>query len=151
MWYGGCQCDDVNSSGCCDRQFLMYANSSDGIAWEKPNLGRFDATPYFPGIPKAKAKANNIIMYGGGLGIYRDRHEADPSKRFKIAGGAPGWNVPGRCGASICRCDGQPGWPQECAVATGASPDGIQGWREVQALNVADPVAICPGSPSPGR
>ena len=50
-----------------------------GLVWNKPSLGRYDASKYFPAIPKAQAKENNIVMYGGGLGMYKDHHEVDPS------------------------------------------------------------------------
>ena len=67
----------------------MYANSTDGLRWRKPDLGIYDATNHFPAIPKAEAKQNNIVMYGGGLGVFKDAHETNPALRYKIAGGSP--------------------------------------------------------------
>lgn len=63
LWYGGCQCKNAPPKpdpACCHAQFLMYANSSDGIEWTKPSLGLYDATRYFPQIPKERAKDNNV-------------------------------------------------------------------------------------------
>lgn len=69
----------------CGSQILLYANSSDGYTWEKPNLGIFDVKEVRPDLAKY-GKENNIIMKGGGLGIYHDLHEANASRRFKCFG-----------------------------------------------------------------
>ena len=71
LWYGTCF-EPHN----CGKQLLLFANSSDGIAWTKPHLGRYDLAAVFPALAKL-GKANNIVMYGGGLGVYRDEHEPD--------------------------------------------------------------------------
>ena len=97
-----------------------------GLVWNKPSLGRYDASKYFPAIPKAQAKENNIVMYGGGLGMYKDHHEVDPSKRYKLAGGSP---------AGCYSSDGS----GDCAVATAASPDGINDWKVIQKLAFSKP------------
>merc|ERR1712176_809040 len=73
--YGDCV------KGCCS-QILLYANSSDGITWEKPNLGLFDVKEVRSDLAKY-GKENNIIMKGGVLGIYRDMLEVNASRRFK--------------------------------------------------------------------
>ena len=67
LWYGGCGLPND-----CKDQFVMYANSTDGLRWRKPDLGIYSATQHFPAIPKAEAKQNNIVMYGGGLGVLRE-------------------------------------------------------------------------------
>ena len=36
LWYG-----NIGDGG----QYLLYANSTDGIAWNKPDLGRYDLRP----------------------------------------------------------------------------------------------------------
>jgi hypothetical protein len=65
-------CSSVHS---CSKQLLLFANSSDGITWTKPNLGMYKPLP-----------ASNIVMEGGGLGIIRDTHEQNSSRRFKCFG-----------------------------------------------------------------
>lgn len=62
-WYGDC----VKG---CGSQILLYANSSDGLQWEKPDLGLFDVKEVRPDLASIGTK-NNIIMKGGGLGIYK--------------------------------------------------------------------------------
>jgi hypothetical protein len=109
MWYGTCGASDS-----CGHQFLLYADSPDGLNWTKPDLGRYNLSKYFPEA-KSFGKNNNIIMYGGGLGIYHDHHEVDPDKRFKISGGSP---------AGCYNVDGS----STCVVGTAASPDGISNW-----------------------
>ena len=112
LWYG--TCGAVHS---CSKQYLLYANSTDGMQWNKPGLNRYA----FNGN-----KANNIVMYGGGLGIYRDEHETDPAKRFKISGGSP---------AGCYSDDGT----SNCVVGTAASPDGINSWSAVTPLKWPKP------------
>ena len=55
-----------------------YAVSEDGFNWEKPSLGQVD----FEG-----SKENNIVGADGWRsfkgGIFVDKNEHDPSKRFK--------------------------------------------------------------------
>ena len=111
LWYGGC------SSANCSVQFLMYANSSDGLEWTKPQLRLFNASELFPTIPRPSALENNIVMTGGGLGIYRDQHEPDAAKRYKLSGGSP----------AACFAN-----KYQCVSGTAASPDGISGWQVVQ-------------------
>jgi hypothetical protein len=64
---------------------ICYATSKDGIYWDKPELGlvEFDGN-----------KKNNIVMRGGhfegvfsgphGAGVFKDVHESDPAKRYKM-------------------------------------------------------------------
>ena len=55
---------------------LCYAASTDGIHWEKPELGLVE----FNG-----SKQNNIVMRGvNGAGVFKDEHETDPTKRYKM-------------------------------------------------------------------
>jgi hypothetical protein len=120
LWYGTCF-EPHN----CAKQLLLFANSSDGIAWTKPHLGRYDLAAVFPALAKL-GKANNIVMYGGGLGVYRDEHEPDAAKRFKISGGSP---------AGCFSDDGA----SDCVVGVAASPDGIGDWTGVSALGWPSP------------
>ena len=64
---------------------ICYAISEDGIHWEKPNLGLID----FEGN-----KSNNIVWRGKdqdanhwrgphGAGIFKDKYEKDPNRRYK--------------------------------------------------------------------
>ena len=59
-----------NESGLC------YAFSEDGIKWTKPELGLVD----FEGSRK-----NNLVMRKvHGVGVFRDTHEEDPARRYKM-------------------------------------------------------------------
>jgi hypothetical protein len=120
LWYG-----NLGEGG----QYLLYANSSDGIAWDKPDLGRYDLRPKWekrrPDVAKF-GKHNNVVLFGGGLGIYRDTHEPNPRLRYKISGGAP---------AGCYSADGA----EDCVIGTAGSPDGIGDWGDVRALDFAPP------------
>lgn len=55
---------------------ICYATSKDGIRWEKPELGlvEFDGN-----------KNNNILMRGShGAAIFKDIHESDPARCYKM-------------------------------------------------------------------
>lgn len=55
---------------------ICYAVSRDGIRWEKPNLGIVE----FEG-----SKENNLVWRGPhGAGIFKDLHETDPKRRYKV-------------------------------------------------------------------
>jgi hypothetical protein len=70
MWYGiwGKQIEKPTFEG--------YATSSDGIAWEKPNLGLYE----FNG-----STDNNIVREGRMFRVVPDPNESDPAKRYKAA------------------------------------------------------------------
>jgi len=60
-----------------DREMgICYAFSKDGINWEKPNLG----------LVEYNGNKNNNIVWRGphGAGIFKDKYEIDPNKRYKI-------------------------------------------------------------------
>ena len=80
LWYGDC------IQG-CNSQIVLYANSTDGITWEKPSLNLFDVSTVRPDL-KHIGKANNIVMKGGGVGVFRDDHEQDLARRYKALGEA---------------------------------------------------------------
>ena len=65
-------------------------------------------------------KNNNIVMFGGGLGVLHDPRETDPMKKYKISGGAP----------SGCYSDDG---ATDCVVGTAKSPNGIGNWSDVRA------------------
>jgi hypothetical protein len=55
---------------------VCYAESRDGIAWTKPELGL---------IEFEDSKKNNLTIRGPhGAGVYFDAHESDASRRFKM-------------------------------------------------------------------
>ncbi len=55
---------------------VCYAYSTDGIYWEKPELGRVE----FGGN-----KRNNILLrHVNGAGVFKDERETDPHKRYKM-------------------------------------------------------------------
>ena len=79
LWYGNQAFD-----GTRHRYGLLYANSSDGIRWQKPNLGIFDfGAAGFPNLAHL-GKRNNILVEGDGIGVYYDAHDPDPSRRYKM-------------------------------------------------------------------
>ena len=64
------------------RTFACYAESDDGIQWQRPELGRFE----FQG-----SKANNIVEEIGAQdsvywNVVRDAEDPDPRRRFKAFG-----------------------------------------------------------------
>jgi len=56
--------------------FLLYATSRDGVAWEKPELGLYG----FDGSTKNNAVARDTPN----VGVFRDPHDADPARRYKM-------------------------------------------------------------------
>ena len=62
---------------------LLYAVSKDGIRWEKPALD----------VYRYKGKPTNIVVLRThGTGVFRDAHDPDPKRRYKIINSGP---VPG--------------------------------------------------------
>ena len=55
---------------------ICYAFSRDGINWKKPNLG----------LVEYNGNKNNNIVWRGphGAGIFKDKYEKDPNKKYKI-------------------------------------------------------------------
>jgi hypothetical protein len=83
LWYGNHPFD-----GTKHRMVLQYANSTDGIHWEKPDLGIFNfGAAGFPNYKKY-GSANNIVVEGDGIGVYYDPHDPDPTRRYKGIGDA---------------------------------------------------------------
>ena len=55
---------------------ICYATSKDGLKWDKPELGLVE----FEGN-----KNNNILIRGPhGAAVFKDIHESDPAKRYKM-------------------------------------------------------------------
>jgi hypothetical protein len=56
--------------------YLLYATSRDGLVWEKPALGLHAF---------AGSKATNIVARDcPNVGVFKDLHDADPSRRYKM-------------------------------------------------------------------
>lgn len=55
---------------------LGYAESDDGVHWEKPNLGFVDFEGSF--------ENNLLFRYAHGTGVFLDKEETDPAKRYKM-------------------------------------------------------------------
>ena len=53
---------------------LCYATSRDGIEWEKPELGLYEI---------GGSKANNVCDLVHGENVVKDKHDADPQRRYK--------------------------------------------------------------------
>jgi len=64
---------------------VCYATSKDGLKWDKPELG----------LVEFEGNKNNNILMGGrhfagcyygphGAGVFKDLHESDPDKRYKM-------------------------------------------------------------------
>jgi len=64
---------------------VCYATSKDGLKWDKPELG----------LVEFEGNKNNNILMGGrhfagcyygphGAGVFKDLHESDPAKRYKM-------------------------------------------------------------------
>jgi len=68
--------DDIRVGKYC----IAYAESDDGLSWEKPMVGEGRWGPH---------ETHNIVMPGAhGLCVLREEEEPDPAKRYKAAGGA---------------------------------------------------------------
>ncbi|OYW70501.1 MAG: hypothetical protein B7Z37_30520, partial [Verrucomicrobia bacterium 12-59-8] len=56
--------------------YLLYATSKDGVRWDKPELGLHKF---------AGSSANNIVARDcPNVGVFKDLHDADPSRRYKM-------------------------------------------------------------------
>jgi hypothetical protein len=107
--------------------FVLYANSSDGLSWTKPDLGLVDVGEIRRDLRKhgeggigphkyLSQKNNNIVMRGMGVGIILDAQEKNKSQRFKAFGGGA---REGACFGGTCVAPG----------GTGTSADGLH-WNE---------------------
>lgn len=112
MWYG----TFARVAGAYGAWVTCYATSTDGIQWQRPDLGMFEYEGSFQ---------NNLCALDTGLfNVFRDDHEADPSCRFK----ALYWGVgpqprPGALETWMDATSG--GW----GICVAFSPDGIHWTR----------------------
>lgn len=77
MWY----MSRANPTG---GDYLLYATSKDGLAWDRPNLKQYD----FKG-----STDNNIIFGSVSPSVLYDTKEKDPAKRYKLLQGKREYNV----------------------------------------------------------
>ena len=90
-----------------------YAESTDGIRWEKPPLGRHELNG---------DRRNNVVAYDiGGVNVVHDDHDSDPAKRYKMLYWGSGADKPGALSGWM----GSPGSWGWCAAC---STDGLE-WR----------------------
>ena len=90
-----------------------YAESTDGVRWEKPLLGRQELNG---------DRQNNVVAYDTcGANIVHDDHESDPAKRYKMLYFGSGAEKPGALRTWMGSA-GSWGWCVAC------SPDGLD-WR----------------------
>ena len=72
MWYGLWLPYEPDHEG-----RLAYATSKDGITWHKPSLGL---------VHFRSTIDNNLLMDNAGIsaGVFKDPHETDPARRYKM-------------------------------------------------------------------
>lgn len=59
--------------------YICYAESKDGIHWEKPAVGQQPFGPY---------ERHNVVIRGGhGISVIKEPLDPDPQRRYKAAGG----------------------------------------------------------------
>ena len=80
MWYYSINSELYRRTG--HGHFMCYATSTDGVAWDKPDLGLVECEG---------SSANNIVyptqdaQFGmDPWGILKDPHEPDPARRYKM-------------------------------------------------------------------
>ncbi len=64
-----------------------YAESIDGVHWNKPNLGLFKVDGHDTNVVVQKAVGESpasLPHYYELFGVYKDEHEVDPARRFKL-------------------------------------------------------------------
>ena len=65
---------------------LGYYVSEDGLSWEKPPVGQFE---YKSDYCRSEASRSHNFVFGnahrlGAPGVFKDLHETDPAKRYKM-------------------------------------------------------------------
>eukprot|EP01084_Bolivina_argentea_P301212 519587_1 len=102
LWYDSFIPKDAGGEG------TLYAQSTDGIKWIKPNLG----------LVKINNSANNNIMFAnsGGVGIFKDIYTKNDSERYKAFGQLDGMHSNNKGGTAV-------------------SSDGLH-WTDIRYLNL---------------
>ena len=115
LWYRGCGSESVWEDQC-----TAYAESEDGVHWERPTLGIFEFNGH---------RDNNIVLQGSeakALCVFKDSNLRTPdSERYKAVG----------VGAPI---------DKRATLRGFTSPDGV-GWQPLD----RDPILIAPDDPWP--
>eukprot|EP00935_MAST-01C_sp_MAST-1C-sp1_P000037 g37.t1 len=113
LWYGCFIVSYGGGQGSHRQNAWLYANSSDGLAWTKPNLGKLDLSKLKDPKPASFntiKTANNVVLGNSdGMGIFRDHVDPDGSRAFKAFG-------TGCFGADALT---------ECVSGTAVSADGL--------------------------
>ena len=78
---------EIPGGGNIHRDLTLYATSTDGIHWEKPNLGlcHFNRLTG-SGESIVGDTQNNIMLDFHGASVFLDEEEPDPQKRYKAIG-----------------------------------------------------------------
>ena len=115
LWYRGC-----GSESTWEDQCTAYAESADGVHWERPTLGIFE----FNGN-----RENNIVLQGSeakALCVFKDGNPQTPdSERYKAIGVGPPID-------------------KRATLRGFTSPDGVR-WQTLD----QDPILIAPDDPWP--
>jgi hypothetical protein len=75
---------------CAKADLVLYATSSDGVQWRRPDLGLFEYNG---------SKQNNIVFGLHSPSVLYDAGDADPSRRYKMLGCGKGGKSAGYCAA----------------------------------------------------
>ena len=124
LWYGDCISAPTPGAPGCEKQVLLYANSTDGLAWHKPTLGLYDIGP-------PHHKENNVVLYGGGLGVTYDAHDPDSSQHRYVGLGRACW-ASGTCPLDAVRTSSD-GVASDSDADLAVSADGLI-WHGVATL-----------------
>eukprot|EP00900_Chrysochromulina_parva_P003258 jgi/Chrpa1/12933/Chrysochromulina_OHIO_Genome00022119-RA len=124
LWYGDCISAPTPGAPGCEKQVLLYANSTDGLAWHKPTLGLYDIGP-------PHHKENNVVLYGGGLGVTYDAHDPDSSQHRYVGLGRACW-ASGTCPLDAVRTSSV-GVASDSDADLAVSADGLI-WHGVATL-----------------
>ena len=157
LWYRGWHesTDGLSGAELYARIYTCYAESDDGVAWHRPELGL---------VEHDGSSANNIVLTGSdarAVSVFRDDNPAvDPAERYKAIGVGPrrtpgltalrpvdlpawGQPLPAELGDGdlTSLLDRLP-WPHRAELRGFVSPDGLH-WRALE----PDPLIVAPPDP----
>ncbi len=112
MWYSVWYWDPDIKGHWMDR--LAYAESADGINWEKPRLGQYE----FDGSTDNNLVAVGKCGYAHGGSVFIDPNAASPDEKYKMAFG------------DFYRVYPYPGCPQHTSISGAVSADGVH-WQSI--------------------
>eukprot|EP01052_Picozoa_sp_SAG31_P020456 SAG31_NODE_1539_length_7970_cov_5.655571_5_plen_523_part_00 len=94
LWYSSAIAgtDYATSTGKDRKPGWLFANSSDGIVWEKPKLGLYNLSQHCSVNPElcSVGTANNVVNAAQGAGIMHDPLTPNASERYKAYWGSSG-------------------------------------------------------------